>query len=181
MSPITTCIKSSIHDCDADLHVQHKHHVHFLTSILCEFTFLPFLFQKTCGFGSPVAWQTKETTPPDTPIWSVGIFVNLGAAGTAMTTFWICTIDKQQTITKHQTLIGEWHGSSTLVASNTCTQPSTHSHMLNFQHIHTFNIQSTLIHFSSESDVNGNSLNTDTQHSEDQVINRSVSVVLISH
>lgn len=52
-----------------------------LTSILWELTFLPFLFQTTCGFGSPAAWHTKDTTPPDTPIWSVGIFVNLGEAG----------------------------------------------------------------------------------------------------
>lgn len=39
-----------------------------LTSKRCEFTFLPFLFQVTRGLGSPVAWHTKEATPPDTPI-----------------------------------------------------------------------------------------------------------------
>lgn len=53
-----------------------------LTSILCEFTFLPFLFQNTWGLGSPAAWHTNDTTPPDTPIWSVGILVNLGATAT---------------------------------------------------------------------------------------------------
>lgn len=45
-----------------------------------ELTFLPFLFQLTLGFGSPVAWQTKETTPPETPIWSMGTLVNRGGA-----------------------------------------------------------------------------------------------------
>lgn len=46
-----------------------------------ELTFFPFLFQLTRGLGSPVAWHTKETTPPDTPIWSTGTLVNLGGAG----------------------------------------------------------------------------------------------------
>ena len=45
-----------------------------------ELTFLPFLFQLTMGFGSPDAWHTKDATPPDTPIWSPGIVVNLGGA-----------------------------------------------------------------------------------------------------
>lgn len=51
-----------------------------LTSIRWEFTFFPFLFQLTFGLGSPVAWQTKETTPPETPIWSTGTFVKRGSA-----------------------------------------------------------------------------------------------------
>lgn len=51
-----------------------------LTSIRCEFTFFPFLLQLTFGLGSPVAWQTNETTPPDTPVWSTGTFVNTGFA-----------------------------------------------------------------------------------------------------
>lgn len=46
-----------------------------------ELTFLPFLFQLTLGLGSPVAWHTNETTPPETPIWSTGTLVNRG--GTA--------------------------------------------------------------------------------------------------
>lgn len=52
-----------------------------LTSKRCEFTFLPFLFQVTRGLGSPVAWHTKEATPPDTPIWSLGSLMNLGGSG----------------------------------------------------------------------------------------------------
>lgn len=52
-----------------------------LTSKRCEFTFLPFLFQVTRGLGSPVAWHTKEATPPDTPIWSLGSLINLGGSG----------------------------------------------------------------------------------------------------
>lgn len=52
----------------------------WLTSMRCELTFFPFLFQLTLGLGSPVAWQTKETTPPETPIWSTGTFVNRGCA-----------------------------------------------------------------------------------------------------
>lgn len=43
-----------------------------------ELTFLPFLFQLTLGLGSPVAWHTNETTPPETPIWSTGTLVNRG-------------------------------------------------------------------------------------------------------
>lgn len=53
---------------------------HGLTSIRWELTFLPFLFQLTLGLGSPVAWQTNETTPPETPIWSTGTLVNRGGA-----------------------------------------------------------------------------------------------------
>lgn len=52
-----------------------------LTSKRWEFTFLPFLFQVTRGLGSPVAWHTKEATPPDTPIWSLGSLINLGGSG----------------------------------------------------------------------------------------------------
>ena len=51
-----------------------------LTSMRWELTFLPFLFQLTLGLGSPVAWHTKETTPPETPIWSMGTLVNRGGA-----------------------------------------------------------------------------------------------------
>lgn len=43
-----------------------------------ELTFLPFLFQLTLGLGSPAAWHTNETTPPETPIWSTGTLVNRG-------------------------------------------------------------------------------------------------------
>lgn len=46
-----------------------------------ELTRFPFLFQVTFGLGSPVAWHTKDTTPPETPIMSTGTLVNLGAAG----------------------------------------------------------------------------------------------------
>lgn len=51
-----------------------------LTSMRCELTRFPFLFQVTLGLGSPVAWQTKDTTPPETPIMSTGTLVNLGGA-----------------------------------------------------------------------------------------------------
>lgn len=51
-----------------------------LTSMRWELTFLPFLFQLTLGLGSPAAWHTKETTPPETPIWSEGTLVNRGGA-----------------------------------------------------------------------------------------------------
>lgn len=51
------------------------------TSMRWELTFLPFLFQLTLGLGSPVAWHTNETTPPETPIWSTGTLVNRGETG----------------------------------------------------------------------------------------------------
>ena len=51
-----------------------------LTSNLWLLTFLPFLFQTILGWGSPEAWQTKEDTPPWTPVWSSGVRVNLGGA-----------------------------------------------------------------------------------------------------
>lgn len=50
------------------------------TSNLWLLTFLPFLFQTILGCGSPVAWHTKEATPPWTPVWSSGVRVNLGGA-----------------------------------------------------------------------------------------------------
>lgn len=59
-----------------------------------ELTFLPFLFQLTLGLGSPVAWHTNETTPPETPIWSTGTLVNRG--GTAERT------DKEEDIKTRQ-------------------------------------------------------------------------------
>lgn len=52
-----------------------------LTSMRWELTFLPFLFQLTFGLGSPAAWHTNETTPPETPIWSTGTLVNRGGTG----------------------------------------------------------------------------------------------------
>lgn len=52
-----------------------------LTSMRWELTFLPFLLQLTFGLGSPVAWHTNETTPPETPIWSTGTLVNRGGTG----------------------------------------------------------------------------------------------------
>ncbi len=52
----------------------------YITSNLWLLTFLPFLFQTILGCGSPVAWHTKEATPPWTPVWSSGVRVNLGGA-----------------------------------------------------------------------------------------------------
>lgn len=68
---ITITLPSSPVECSSAL---------WLTSIRWELTFLPFLFQLTLGLGSPVAWHTKETTPPETPIWSTGTLVNRGGA-----------------------------------------------------------------------------------------------------
>lgn len=50
------------------------------TSNLWLLTFFPFLFQTILGLGSPEAWQMKEATPPETPVWSTGVRVNLGGA-----------------------------------------------------------------------------------------------------
>ena len=33
------------------------------------------------GFGSPVAWHTKEATPPDNPVWSSGTLTKTGLPG----------------------------------------------------------------------------------------------------
>lgn len=70
-SAVTMTLPSSPVECST---------AHWLTSIRWELTFLPFLFQLTLGLGSPVAWHTKETTPPETPIWSTGTLVNRGGA-----------------------------------------------------------------------------------------------------
>lgn len=50
------------------------------TSNLWLVTFLPFLLQDIRGCGSPVAWHTKEATPPCTPVWSVGVRVKRGGS-----------------------------------------------------------------------------------------------------
>lgn len=33
------------------------------------------------GLGSPVAWHTKEATPPDSPVWSSGTLMKTGLPG----------------------------------------------------------------------------------------------------
>ena len=33
------------------------------------------------GLGSPVAWHTKEATPPDNPVWSSGTLTKTGLPG----------------------------------------------------------------------------------------------------
>lgn len=48
------------------------------TSKRWELTFFPFFIHVMRGLGSPVAWHTKEATPPDSPVWSSGTLTNTG-------------------------------------------------------------------------------------------------------
>lgn len=56
-----------------------SHHRH--TSKRWELTFFPFFIHVMRGLGSPVAWHTKEATPPDNPVWSSGTFMKTGLPG----------------------------------------------------------------------------------------------------
>lgn len=51
------------------------------TSKRWELTFFPFFIHVIRGLGSPVAWHTKEATPPDSPIWSSGTLTKTGLPG----------------------------------------------------------------------------------------------------
>lgn len=48
------------------------------TSKRWELTFFPFFIHVIRGLGSPVAWHTKEATPPDSPVWSSGTLTKTG-------------------------------------------------------------------------------------------------------
>lgn len=51
------------------------------TSKRWELTFFPFFIHVIRGLGSPVAWHTKEATPPDSPVWSSGTLMKTGLPG----------------------------------------------------------------------------------------------------
>lgn len=55
--------------------------IFLITSNRWELTFFPFFIHVIRGLGSPVAWHTKEATPPEIPIWSSGAFINVGLPG----------------------------------------------------------------------------------------------------
>lgn len=50
------------------------------TSNLWELTFFPFLDHTIFGLGSPEVWQINDATPPEAPVWSMGVLVNFGGA-----------------------------------------------------------------------------------------------------
>lgn len=52
----------------------------YSTSNLWELTFFPFLDHTIFGLGSPEVWQINDATPPEAPVWSMGVLVNFGGA-----------------------------------------------------------------------------------------------------